>query len=212
VKTAIVVLARAKYCKRIPHKPLAKFLNKTLIEWTLEFSKRFDYETWVYSDMDLMREICEKAGVNYREKQLEAPEGKHKTTEELRIYNEEIKADRIILLQVTSPLRSFPLASTWIKDFEKGDADIGFTVNSFNKYVYNDKAEIMNCPDRGYNKSLINFTETGSFYIFGKEQLDKETIFEGSRMMFLDPYDLDIDTYDDLKKAEYLAKEGYYAY
>jgi CMP-N-acetylneuraminic acid synthetase len=207
---ATVILARSKYSKRIPNKPMVKFVDRPLIDWTSEFAVKLGYPVWVYTDNDDVAKIAGKRGCNVREKQLESKEGVHRTSEELTLYNKEIKADYIILLQVTSPLRIIEDYLTYIKYFFEDNYDCGFAAHQFNKYIYDSDAKLLNHNNRGYNKNVDSYFETGAFYIFKKEQLQKKHITDGRCVLFSDRFDIDIDTYADLAKAEMLYVGGYY--
>ena len=207
-KIATVILARGKYSKRIPHKPLADCGGKKLIEHTLDFALSLPYPTYVYTDMEEIKNICARYLVPVRDKLYENKNGLHRTGEELQKYNEEIGADVLILLQVTSPVRDVNLAKEWVRDFLLSGMDCGIAVHKEDGYFYEINSTAVNYSrqDRRYNDNTNVKTplyrETGSFYIFHKRQIDKNHITNGQVILFEDPYDIDINTPEDLKKAE----------
>jgi CMP-N-acetylneuraminic acid synthetase len=209
MKIAIILLARIN-SRRIPNKLLHGFCGKHLIQWTLELMDSLPFENYVYTDSKEIKKICKKYNVIVKDKKLENKEGVHKTKDELILYNKEIKADIIVLLQGTSPLRRKSIIMKWIDHFLGSDKDCGFSVNVFDKYVYDKEGQLLNQKLRGYDKKIENFVENGSFYIFKKEQLEKMHITQGNKVFYVDRYDIDIDTYEDLERAEILYKHGYY--
>lgn len=209
MKVVCVCLARGG-SKRLPGKLLKDFGGKHLIEWTLEFMEKIPYDGYVYTDYESIREVVKNYDVNLRDKILENKEGIHKTSEELKEYNKELKADVFILVQGTSPLRDLKKFDYTMTDFLFNGYDVAFTVNEFDKYVYDQDGEILNCENRGFNKKIDNYVENGSIYIFKKEQLDKQHITDGKKLFILDKFDIDIDYTDDLKKANILYNGGYY--
>lgn len=207
-KIAVIILARGKYSKRIPQKPLAILKGKTLIEHTLDFAIQFPYPVWIYTDLDEIKNICNTyVNVNVRDKKYETPDGIHRTSKEILEYNKEIQADIFILLQVTSPFRDIENAKIWIDDFLGSECDCGFAGYKIPGYFYiNDIFPINYVKDkRTYNEGnyCCLTKETGSFYIFRKEQLQKNHFMNGNLLFFEDLYNIDINTIEDLKKAEY---------
>lgn len=208
MKVAIILLARIG-SKRIPKKLVKSFCGKPLIEYTLEFMSKLNFDKYVFTDGEEIKKICEKYNVIVRKKHYENKSGIHKTQKELKKYNKKIKADIIILLQGTSPLRNYNKFCGYLSRFLNSDFDVAFSVNRIEKIIYNENAERIN-KKRTYNEKENFYMENGSYYFFKKEQINKDHITDGNRMLIEDEYDIDIDTFDDWKKAELLYKGGYY--
>jgi N-acylneuraminate cytidylyltransferase len=209
MKIAVVLLARAKYSKRIPFKPYVKLGSKHLIEYTLEFMERLPFQRHVYLDYEPLKEVAKNYNVEIHDKILESETGVHRTNEELLEYNKEINADVFILLQCTSPFRSLTKVLNALEEFMLHDFDCAMSVYRFNRYIYDQSGNKLNNKVRSYNKDIKNsFVETGSFYIFRKEQLYKEHITDGKRLLIEDKFDIDIDTLEDLKNVENKYKEA----
>ena len=211
-KVAIVILARGKYSKRIPMKPLAILKYKTLIEHTLDFSINLDLPIWVYTDLEEIKTICGfYKNVNVRNKLFETESGIHETAKEIIEYNKEIKADVVILLQVTSPFRNVEKAKRWVNDFIESDYDCGFAGYSCKGYFYKShlggevRAINYDPTNRTYNQGNYDrlIRETGSFYIFRISQLQKNHFMNGKIVCFEDDYNIDINIEEDLRKAEH---------
>jgi N-acylneuraminate cytidylyltransferase len=209
MKIAIMLLAR-KGSKRIPKKNIKPFCGKPLVEYTLEFMKTLKYESHVYTDSIEIEALCKKHEIMAHGKKYENKEGIHHTKEELIFYNETVKADIIILLQATSPLRNKEGLERGLKSLiNSPEYNICLSVNKIDKIIYDDKAQRL-IKDRDFNNKKHYYIESGSFYIFKKEQLQKNHITDGKRIFYIDKYDIDLDTEKDWEKAEILYKGGYY--
>lgn len=209
-KIATVILARCKYSKRIPKKILTKINGETLIEHTVKHALKLRYPIYVYTDYgDVVRKI-KKYNVNIRKKLYDDESGTHRTDEELKKYNEEIQADVLILLQATSPYRNIGKVEKWIEEFVYSKADCGIAAYKLEDgFYYNISGKAYNYKKqyRKYNqKESIKenvYKETGSFYIFKIKQIDKNHITNTNKLMiFEDPYNIDINTIEDLKKIK----------
>lgn len=204
MKIVTVILARAG-SKRIPKKNIALLNGMPLIEYTLRDAVALGFPVYVYTDMPEIRAIASTYQVEVREKLFENDDGVHETGKELAEYNKELQADHIILLQPTSPIRAVPLMKSWVGKYINGDYTIGLAAKVLREAFYYDEAGgALNFFDkyRDYNstgKSII-YRETGSFYIFKAEQIEKNHFANSkARIIFPDPYDNDIDNLKDLE-------------
>lgn len=214
-KVAIIILARGKYSKRIPYKPLTMFCGKPLINWTLDITNQLPYDAYVYTDMEEIKKICKKYKCFVRDKLYENEEGIHKTKEEIIEYNKEIEADIIILMQITSPIREIELVKEWIKQFLKSNSECGIAAYKLQDGFYYDDYGFPYNYDQQKRKYNQNFSikedvykETGSFYIFNFEQIHKNHFTNSDEILiFEDPYNVDINTYQDIEIAKELLCE-----
>lgn len=135
---------------------------------------------------------------------------KHFTCEEIRGFK--IDADIYIFLQVTSPLRNLNTIIHAIECFKNNKNYLcGVMVKRIeNKFVYDEiKNNVNFCQgnrtDNGCEIKPI-YIETGAFYIFRKEQLEKKHILDCSpeQKMIIgnDDYNIDINTIDDIRRFE----------
>jgi CMP-N-acetylneuraminic acid synthetase len=207
MKVVNVLLARTNYCKRIQQKPLVKLGGVHLIEWTLQIMKQLKYESYVFTDNETTKEIVESYGLNVRDKLLENKEGIHYTSEELKEYNKEMKADVIVLFQLTSPFRDFKTVQNWIDNFPLYSVNVAFTVRPINLNLYMENGDRIWPINRTYQNNQTLYKETGSVYIFHKKQIEKTHLTNGKRKLLIDSYNFDIDTYDDLERAEMFLKK-----
>jgi len=203
---ALVLLARIG-SKRIPKKPLVKLGGKYLIEWTLNIMRQLPYPSYIFSDSEQVKDIVREYKLNARDKILENKEGKHYTSEELKEYNKEMNADIIVLFQSTSPFKNLELINQWILEFPLYNVNCAFTVYPVIGIFYTEDGKRIWPIYRGYENNKRLYKETGSIYIFEKEQIEKDHITLGTKKLLIDPYDFDIDTYEDLKEAELFLKE-----
>lgn len=210
MKIAIVILAR-KGSKRILNKNFKDFCNKPLIHYTLFDAVKLGYPVYFYSDCKKMREYAKKYNVDVRIKSDKYAKDKHKTNEELLEYNKEIKADILILLQPTTPLRDIELLKKWIEKFKNAFFDSGYSVYRLpKKYYYMAGIPInFDQKDRDYNGCKLEdvYFENGSFYIFRKEVLKEKHVISGQSIQFLDKYGIELDYEFQWKPAEQMYKQ-----
>jgi CMP-N-acetylneuraminic acid synthetase len=203
MKIVQVLLARCNYCKRIPNKPLVKLGEVHLIEWTLSVMRTLPYESHVYSDNKQVRELAENYGCYSHPKLYENEKGIHYTRDELKVYNQDLQANIIVMYQLTSPFRNIPEVQKWIEDFPVTGADCALTVKKVEPDVFYKSNGDRIWPEyRTYQNKQELYRETGSVYIFWKKQIEKQHLTLGNRKLLIDPYGFDIDTFSDLKKAE----------
>jgi CMP-N-acetylneuraminic acid synthetase len=211
MKIAIFILAR-KGSKRIPNKNIKLFDGKPLVEYTLEFTKKLGYESHIFTDSKAITALAANYPIFIHDKLYENENGIHETGKEMLAYNEFIKADIIINLQVTSPIRNIELVKIWIEEFLNYNYDCALSCYPMtDKYIYDSNIAINYDPkDRIYNggKKRPIYVENGSFYMFKKEQLLKNHITNGKLMICPDKYHVDLDTIKDWEVAEILYKRG----
>lgn len=202
MRIVTVLLARTG-SKRIPKKPLVKLDGIPLIEYTLYSMSQLDYPGYIFTDSNEVREIINKYKLNARDKILENRKGIHFTSQELTFYNKEMKADIIVLFQLTSPFRDIELVKKWIEEFPNYCVNCAFTVKEIKLNLYMNNGTRIWPINRNYDNSENTlYKETGSIYIFHASQINKRHITDGKRKLLIDPYDFDIDTYEDLERAE----------
>lgn len=207
MKIVQVLLARTNFCKRIPKKPLVNLGGLHLIEWTLMVMEYLPYEGYVYTDNDEVKSLVKKYGLNARPKIYENEAGKHYTREELKEYNKEMQADIIVMYQLTSPFRDIEATGKWIEEFPGYNVDCALSVYQLSPDIlYSEDGERVWPQIRTYQNNKVLFKETGSIYIFKKEQIEKSHLTLGKRKLLLDPWYFDIDTYEDLQQAEEYVK------
>lgn len=207
MKIVSILLARTNFCKRIPKKPLAILGGRYLVEYTLHHMSMLPYPGYVFSDSEDVRVLAEQFKLNSGEKILENKNGIHYTSQELKYYNQSINADIIVLFQCTSPFRDMELVKEWIEKFPYWGVNCALTVRPIKLNLYLKDGSRIFPINRSYNNQEL-YKETGSIYIFSKNQIEKNHITDGTRKLLNDPYNFDIDTYDDLDRAEKFIQEA----
>lgn len=166
---------------RIKHKMLQKVGNRSLLRITIDFAKKLPYEHYIFTkDEEIKNEASDCKIIHEPDSLYDIPGNIY---EKLCYINEIIKADFIILLQATSPVRNFELYKHWISDFTNSCFSSGFSV---------------------YQKDRKNYVMNGAFYIIRKEILNSklfDDIITSNVKMYLDFQNYDIDTYEDLEKV-----------
>jgi CMP-N,N'-diacetyllegionaminic acid synthase len=212
-KIAVIILAR-KNSKRIPEKNFKNFNGKPLIHWTLVDACQLGHPVYFYSDCEKMRYYASMLNhdygynINIREKPEKYAQDKHNTGEELRQYNKEIKADIIVNLQVTSPIRKVKLLKQWINKFKSSKFSCGMSIYKLpDKYFYFGGQPVnFDYTQRGYNgcEKYRVYVENGGFYIFKKEMLEKKHFIQPPCQMFVDIAGVDLDNIWQWEGAEAL--------
>lgn len=202
--------------KRIKNKNLIKFRKKTLIENTLDSIKDIKKIKLAALSSDLNKIL--KIGKKYkkcidiiRPKKISSSKS---TTEKAILHvikvleKQRFKIKNIILLQVTSPLRSKDDIIGSIKKFEKKKLNSIFSCYKKKPFVWKKKSKSLLSTSYNYKKRVISqrmenlYFENGAIYIFNVKK------FKSVKNRILKPFDvfvmdemnsLDIDTKEDLK-------------
>lgn len=200
MKIVTVLLARIG-SKRIPKKNIILLGGRPLVEYTIAHMSALPYPGYVFTDSEIIKTLAEKYNLNARDKVLENEKGIHFTSQELKHYNKEMFADIIVLFQCTSPFRDLDLVTEWIEKYPYWGVNCALTVRPIKEVLYLKDGTRLFPQNRDYNIQEL-YKETGSVYIFSKGQIEKNHITDGSRKLLNDPYDFDIDTYEELDRAE----------
>ncbi len=180
-RVAVVTFAK-QHSERLPEKNLKTLFGKPLLRWTIDFAKRLKYNYYIFTQSKAIRDISKDCYI-IDEPDWCMPDSMN-ICKKFKFVNEIMKADIIILLQATSPIRSLYLANKWITKFMASDYTSGY--------------------------SVCNGRSNGAFYIFRKEQLQETNIRDSFSMLFEDYYDIDIDTQEEFDRAEEKIKEVLY--
>jgi len=209
-KIAVITMMR-KGSKRFPNKMMVPLMGRPLYMWTVEAALMLGYPYYLFHDYE---DLKLPPFINSVDRKPEFSGDIHKTCEEIK--DSGVDADIYIFMQATSPIRDVDYIRAWINWFEKHkDYLCGVACHkSTDGYYYNEISEPLNFStddrtDNGCEKKMV-FKETGSFYIFRKEQLEKKHILDCNsdrRIIFYDPYCIDIDTAKTLISIEDKLKE-----
>ena len=204
-KIVAITLMR-KGSKRFLNKAMYPLFGIPLYMYTVEYARNLGYPYYLAHDYD---NLYLPEFVNEIKRKPKYTGDKHKTCEEIKSYN--LDADIYILLQVTSPFRYetniMRLNVSYLEKNKNLQVVIGGKVLKDRYYYYKNGTANFKQKDRtdnGCNKKYL-FSETGNFYIFRKEQLDKKHILDCNRgeldIQYSTP-DIDIDTIKDINKIE----------
>jgi CMP-N-acetylneuraminic acid synthetase len=213
--------------KGIKNKNIKNFCGKPLIHWTINQSlkNKMISKTFLSTDSIKIKNICKKLNVEIpflRKKKL----SKDRTPEWIvwqdflnyLIENKIKLPDILIILPVTSPLRSEADISNCIKQFKKKKSDILITAteakrnpdfnmiekkkDNFFKVISPKSKKIHNRQDakKVYDVCTVAYVSTASYI------LNNENMFQGNVDMFEIPKNrsIDIDDKFDFKIASYL--------
>jgi len=202
-KIVTIILARMG-SERFPNKNIAPLFGIPLYLYTVEHARQLGYPCYFVTDYN---DLYLPEFVNVVKEKKEYATGDHNQNAEL-IKSLNLDADIYILLQITSPFRNMDgirIATDIMISNE--EIDIYFSVSKpIKKLYYHGHNEPVNFKqkDRTYSYTGAKeiYQETGSYYIFRKRQLNKKHIMDGRRYSIQEPYNIDIDTQEDLLKIE----------
>lgn len=212
-KICLISLAR-KGSKRIHGKNFKDFCGKPLVFYTAKLMEMLKYDSYIMSDYQDLQNYVFNNFDNI--KIIAMPDrfgkDKHDVNGSIKYIHEIVNADIYVLLQLTSPIRDYNFIKTWIEDFINNDFETGFSACELdNKYYWDENVNCLNFDQsnrdgNGANKKRI-FVENGSFYIFRASAIDKKHVITESRKIYVDLYNVDLDTKEDWKNAEKLYKD-----
>lgn len=204
-KVVVITLMR-KGSKRFPNKVMFPLFGIPLYMYTVEFARQINFPYYLAHDYDNLY-FPDFVNEIKREKKYTGDE--HKTNKEIKSFK--LDADIYILLQATSPFRVDPkiieMSVDRLTKSKHLKAIIGgrrlkdsYYVSRFNPVNY----DVTKRTDNGCKRNIL-FRETGNFYIFKKEQLEKKHILDCKQKEIdiqYDTYNIDIDTIEDIQKIE----------
>jgi len=204
--------------KGIPRKNLVNFSGKPLIQWSIEAALKSKYITDVIvssDDDEILNEAQKNKEVLALKRPIELAQDTSKTepvlTHVLDSLNE-IKYDYLILLQPTSPLRTFKDIDVAFEKLLNSKATSLISVCELEHHPY----KTFNIDENGYLKGIINndfpfyprqvlpktYRANGAIYIIKVEEfMKKNTLLTNKTIHFEMSIEssLDIDTKKDLR-------------
>lgn len=179
---AVIVCAKAK-SERFPGKNLHPVCGKPLIQHTFDFiQENLDVRLkniWVVTDSDDILNMAEKYGFGRMREPEQFVNNSHNMPL-MRWIDEILKAQNYIMLPATSPVR---------------DASLMCHIADFLRYSHNDGHTVTK-DVRGVYRA------NGALFMWHHSQLENNDIISDNPRLYIDPYNLDIDTIEDLKKVE----------
>ena len=202
--------------KGIKNKNIKKIKNKFLIEYTFNILKNIKSEKkYLITDSKKIKKIANKYKINseyFRNKKLSGD--KTEIIKNIIHFNKFIKKKKIdfkyfVILQPTSPLRTFLDLKKAIQKFLKENLDSLFSISKSqehpNETIFFKNKKIQNFVKE--KKKMRQFYKesyfiNGAIYIFKKEKLKKKNIFYGKKtgvLIMKKINSLDLDDYQDLE-------------
>ena len=217
MKFVYLILAR-KGSVRLKNKNLKKINNKTLVERTIEFSKKISNLNSIIlsTDSNKIRNLGLKNKLNIpylRPKKI----SQSKTSSYLsamhaiNLYEKKNnKIDAIVLLQPTTPYRSIKTFRKILRLFLRDKSKPLVSVKKMNltsdKFFIKKKALIIKYQNKSFAKEI--YIPNGAYFLITKRLLKKNKNFLSKKMNFFEiknnKENIDIDSNNDLNLARKL--------
>lgn len=228
-KKILCVIPARGGSKGLPGKNIKLLCGKPLIAYSIEHARRSKYidRTIVSTDTREIAAIARRQGAEVpflRPKKL--ARDKSSTVDALlhaadwMEKKEEFNFDIIVLLHVTTPLRSTEDVDKSIELLFKGTVDNVFSVTEAHRNPYFNMVEVKKNGKVALVKNGLYVTRqsaprvydmNSSIYVWWKDVLkNKKSVFPGKTRVYLMPKErsVDIDDHVDFKIAEMLLKNG----
>ena len=214
--------------KGIKRKNLKPILDKPLVAYTIEASLKSKYitRTIVSSEDEEILEVSKKYGAEILKRPQELAQDTTKTAPVMldvidKLENQGYKADYIVLLQPTCPLRDeeyIDSAFEYYFEAQKKGYDSCFSAFSSGythakwRILHDDKLEALydfrTRPRRQeIEEHYKMITENGAFYALQWDTMKKTKDFIGyNPIAYITPKVIDIDTIEDFQKVEEIIK------
>jgi CMP-N,N'-diacetyllegionaminic acid synthase len=224
IKKVLAIIPARGGSKGLPRKNIINLSGKPLISWTIEASLKSKYitKTIVSSDDDEILDISKKCGAEII-KRPNSLSGDTSTSESVvehvinHLLSRKEKFDILILLQPTSPLRTFQDIDMAFDIMNNSDSTAlisGYKVDS--KFL-----KILVEGDKGYIGGIMNnkylftrrqdlpkvYDSNGAIYIVKMKDFIKNKSFMSNKTVVYNmskEKSLDIDTSEDLERASRL--------
>jgi len=223
MKTVAIIPARGG-SKGIPGKNIIAVAGKALLLHSVDYalSSELIDDVYVSTDSDAIAAVAEQGGARV----IRRPEniaGDTATTESAVAHalhsldSMGVEADRILLLQATSPFRPEGSLDRILQHFSSGQFDSLLTLSPTHRFFWrlqgqtaSAEYDYMNRPRRQDMKAEdIRYVENGSLYLFTSEHWKRTGNRLGGRIgyyVFEEKYSAEIDSPEDLRYIEELMK------
>ena len=221
----IAVIPARKGSKSIKNKNIIKINKKSLIEYTFtEVEKSILKKSFILTDSQKIKNIAKKYKINndyIRPKKLS--QDKTSLLDNLTHFYkwlniEKINFDYLLILQPTSPARSYMDINSVIKILKKKSPDSLFSVNSSNEHPYesiklkkNKWSYVMPEAKKYYRRQDFDFNSffiNGAIYAIHKKILEKKKLIGNKHIAYKMPKirSFDIDDYEDIEIIKKILK------
>ena len=204
--------------KGIPNKNIKEFAAKPLIVHSIEYSLDSKYvdEVVVSTDSSKISKIALAAGAKVIKRPLDLATDTATTESVIEHYLHlsKTKADIIVLLQATSPLRPKGSLDNALNHFQKGGYDSLLSICPTHRFFWRVKGDntayaeydYINRPRRQDMRRVdMRFMENGSLYIFKREHFETTGNRLGGKIGYIEwpeEYSIEIDSPLDFMFAE----------
>ena len=217
-----VIIPARKKSKRLKGKNIRVLNNKPLISYSIEYALENIHKNniWINTDDNRVIEIAKKYKVNFYKRPKELARDDTPTKEVIIDnvnYFESMKIfyTDIIILQPTNPFRPKDLFTKAIDKYRNSKRESLFSVSELNKKfgsVKNGKYKPINYSiGQRFQEIEKLYYENGLIYISSKKNIiKKKKIIDNDAYPYLTKgifSNVDIDTIDDFKIAEIIAKK-----
>ncbi len=217
-----IILARGG-SKRIPKKNLKKINGKTLVEISIDHSKKSKYinETIVSTDDDEIKLVSNSAGATVVDRPHHLRDDNTVNEADnilLDVIQKRLKKglvdDIIVLLYPTAPLRKTEYIDKAIDKIKKDNCDSVLSLVKDHCYIWKEKNNLISPINYDYNNRVpsavhdfTQYRENKSIYACKSELLIKNKVRVGGKIGYIlmsTLESIDIDNYDELDLCRYL--------
>lgn len=212
-RSAVAIIPARGGSKGIPQKNLIDFCGLPLLAWSIIQAEKSPYieDVYVSSDSAEILKCAEKYGALGIQRPADIS-GDTASSESAIVHAcDQIgpRADTLVFLQPTSPLRKPDDITKAVDVFSSGGFDSLFSSSELHDFLIWEKNEAGELRSMNYNFQNrtrrqdrdVQYVENGSIYVFRKETLHKYNNRLGGRigMYLMDFYQsFEIDAYEDI--------------
>lgn len=201
--------------KRLPRKNVLPLAGKPLIAHSIEYAKNENIPVYVSTDDNEIKEISIQYGAEIIDRPIELASDFATTASVLKhsaeyLINRGVEFDYVILLQATNPLRPSGMLKNAISVIEEERSTSLMGVNPILRKqgrIVDNHFEPVNYHFGQRSQDMeVWYYENGLLYITSKERcLEGVVMTPDARPFIVDHIygEIDIDTIDDFKKAEF---------
>jgi len=220
-KTFLAIIPARGNSKRIKNKNLKKLNNKPLIYWTIKAAKKSKFISNIYITSDSLNILnyCKKLNVKtiLRPKKLSGNIIMPDEAIRHAYLKMKKKFDYIVMLQPTSPLRTYQDIDNSIKTIIQNKSDSLFSSSIQSKFIWKKSKSNFypvnyNFKKRPRHQDVSFYTENGAIYISKSNLFVKNFNRLGGKIStyaMSDERSIDIDNAEDFRNAEKIIKKNY---
>lgn len=218
MKYVVLIPARGG-SKRLPRKNVLPLAGKPLIAHSIEYAKKENFQVYVSTDDEEIKDISVQYGAEIIDRPVELASDFATTASVLKhaaeyLIGKGIEFDYVVLLQATNPLRPAEMLKKAISMIEKERPSSLMTVNPILRKqgrIVENRFEPVNYLFGQRSQDMeVWYYENGLLYITSKEKCLEGLVMTSDAIPYVIDHiygEIDIDTIDDFKKAEFFMEE-----